>query len=70
MAVRRRFQNCGGVVLPRMTHVEIYGTLAASYGAIQPVDAQSSTQSTHTMGNVGLEHGNGALVVQEPLESR
>jgi hypothetical protein len=66
--VRWWFQNCGNMVPARMTHVEIYGTLAASSEAIRPVEALSSTQSTHIMGNVGLQHGNGALV-QEPLES-
>ena len=68
MVVRQQFQNCGRMILLRMTHVEIYGILAASSKAIQPVDAPTSTQSTHTMRNVGLEHGNGALMVQEPLE--
>jgi hypothetical protein len=68
VAVRRWFQNCGTVVPAKMTHEEIYGTLAASSGATQPVEALSLTQSTHTMGNVDLQHGDGAPV-QEPLES-
>jgi hypothetical protein len=56
------------VVPPRMTHMEIYGTLAASSGATQPIEAPSSTKSTHTMGNVGFQHGNGAPI-EEPSES-
>jgi hypothetical protein len=63
-AVRRQFQNCGGNAPPRMTHMELYGTLAPSSGATQP----SSTQSTHTMANVDLERNDGAPV-EEPLES-
>jgi hypothetical protein len=42
-AVRRRFQNCGGNAPPRMTHMELYGTLAASSRTTQPGEAPSST---------------------------
>jgi hypothetical protein len=68
VAMRRRFQNCGGNAPPRMTHMELYGTLAASSGATQPGEAPSSTQSTHTVANVDLEYSDGAPV-EEPLES-
>jgi hypothetical protein len=68
MDVRRWFQNFSNVVPARMTHVEIYGTLAASSGATQPIEAPFSTQSIHTTRNVGLQHGNGTLM-QKPLES-
>src|SRR5450759_1962818 len=37
MAVRDRFKNCNNVVPGRMSHVEMYGTLAESSGATQPV---------------------------------
>jgi hypothetical protein len=66
--VRRRFQNCGGNAPPRMTHMELYGTLAASSGATQPGEAPSSTQSTHTTANADLERSDDAPV-EEPLES-
>jgi hypothetical protein len=68
VAVRRRFQNCGGNVPPRMTHMELYGSLAASSGATQPREAPSSTQSIHTAANADLEPSDGAPV-EEPLES-
>jgi hypothetical protein len=68
MDVRRWFQNFSNVVPTRMTHIEIYGTLAASSGATQPIEAPFSTQSIHTTRNVGLQHGNGTLM-QKPLES-
>jgi hypothetical protein len=67
-AVRRWFQNCGGNVPPRIMHVELYGTLAASFGATQLGEAPSSTQSTHTAVNADLERSDGAPV-EEPLES-
>jgi hypothetical protein len=51
-----------------MTHMELYGTLAASSGATQPGEAPSSTQSTHTAVNADLECSDGAPV-EEPLES-
>jgi hypothetical protein len=35
--VREWFKDCGNVVLGRMSHVELYGTLAASSGATQPI---------------------------------
>ena len=57
-----------GVVPPRMTQVEVYGTMAASFRVTQPIEAQSLSQSTHTMGNVGFQHGDGAAM-EEPLES-
>jgi hypothetical protein len=66
--VRRQFQNCGGNAPPRMMHMELYGTLAASSGATQPGEAPSSTQSTHTAANADLERSDGAPV-EEPLES-
>jgi hypothetical protein len=68
VAVRQRFQNCGGNVPPRMTHMELYGTLVASFGATQPREAPSSTQSIHTTANADLERSDGAPV-EEPLES-
>jgi hypothetical protein len=42
MVVRWRFQNCGNVVPTRMAHMEIYGTLATSFEATQPVKILSS----------------------------
>jgi hypothetical protein len=68
IAVRRQFQNCGGNAPPRMTHMELYGTLAASSRATQPGEAPSSTQSTHTAANADLQRSDGAPV-EEPLES-
>ena len=68
MAMKQRFQNCGNVVPTRMSHVELYGTLAASFGATQLVETLSLTQSIHTNGIGGFQDGNGGPV-QEPLES-
>jgi hypothetical protein len=51
-----------------MTHMELYGTLAAFSGAIQPGEAPSSTQSIHIAANADLERSDGAPV-EEPLES-
>jgi hypothetical protein len=61
-AVRRWFQNCGNVVPARMTLVELYGTLAASSRATQPVETPCLTQSTHTNGIGGFQDGNGGPV--------
>jgi hypothetical protein len=52
----------------RMTHMELYRTLAASSGATQPGEAPSSTQSTHTAANADLERSDD-VPVEEPLES-
>jgi hypothetical protein len=36
-----------------MIHIEIYGTMAASSGATQPIEVPLSSQSIHNTGNVG-----------------
>jgi hypothetical protein len=56
------------VVPGRMSHVEMYGTLAASSGAIQPVQTPPSTHSGDTNGSGGFQDGEGGPV-QEPLQS-
>jgi hypothetical protein len=48
--------------------VDLYGTLAASFGATQLVETPSPTQSAQTNGNGCFQDGNGGPV-QEPLES-
>jgi hypothetical protein len=45
VAARDRFKHCDNVVPRRMSHVEMYGTLAASSGATQPVHTPPSTHS-------------------------
>jgi hypothetical protein len=51
-----------------MSQVELYGNLAASSGATQPVQILPSTQLRDTNGNGGFQDGKSGLV-QEPLES-
>jgi hypothetical protein len=68
VAVRERFKHCDNVVPGRMTHVEMYGTLAASSGATQPVQTPPSIHSGDTNGNGGFQDGEGGPV-QEPLQS-
>jgi hypothetical protein len=68
MAVRERFKHCDNMVLGRMSHVEMYGTLAASSGATQPVQTLSSTHFGDMNGNGGFQDGEGGPV-QEPLQS-
>jgi hypothetical protein len=48
VAVRERFKHCDNVVPGRMSHVEMYGTLAASSG--------------DTNGNGGFQDGEGGPV--------
>jgi hypothetical protein len=66
--VRDRFKHCDNVVPGRMSHVEMYGTLAASSGATQPVQTQPLTHSRDTNGSRGFQDGEGGPV-QEPLQS-
>ena len=66
--MRKRFKDCGNMVPGRMSHVELYGTLAASSRATQLVEIPTSTQSRDTNRSGGLQDGNGGQV-QEPLES-
>jgi hypothetical protein len=68
VAVRERFKDCDNAVRGRMNHMELYGTLAASSGATQPVETPTLTQSRDTNGNRGFQDGNGSPA-QEPLES-
>jgi hypothetical protein len=68
MVVREQFKHCGNVVPRRMSHVEMYGTLAASVRATQPIQIPPSIHSRNTNGNGGFQDGKGGLV-QEPLES-
>jgi hypothetical protein len=68
VAVRDRFKHCGNVVPGRMSHVEMYGTLAASSGTIQPVQTPPLTHSGDTNGSGGFQDGEGGPV-QEPLQS-
>jgi hypothetical protein len=68
VAVRERFKHCSNVVPRRMSHVELYRTLAASFGATQPVQTPPSTHSGYTNENGGFQDGEGGPV-QEPLES-
>jgi hypothetical protein len=43
VAVRERFKDCSNMVPGRMSHLELYGILAASFGATQPVETPTST---------------------------
>jgi hypothetical protein len=51
VAVREWYKDC---VLGRMSHVELYGTLVATFGATQPVETPTSTQAGDTNGNGGF----------------
>jgi hypothetical protein len=53
IAIKWRFKNYSRVLPPRMIHIEIYGTMAASSGATQPIEVPLSSQSIHNTGNVG-----------------
>jgi hypothetical protein len=68
VAVRERFKHCSNVVPGRMSHVEMYGTLAASSRATQPVQTPPSTHSGDMNRNGGFQDGEGGPV-QELLES-
>jgi hypothetical protein len=68
VAVREQFKYCDNVVPGRMRHVEMYGTLAASSGATQPVQIPPSIHYGDTNGNEGFQDGEGGPV-QEPLQS-
>jgi hypothetical protein len=68
VAVRERFKDCGNVVPGRMSHVELYGTLATFSGTTQPLETPTWTQPGDTNGNGGFHDGEGGPV-QEPFES-
>ena len=68
MAVRDWFKHCDIVVPRRMSHMEIYGTLAASSRATQPIQTPPSTQFGDTNGSGGFQDGEGGPM-QEPLQS-
>jgi hypothetical protein len=54
VAVKDRFKHCDNVVPGRMSHVEMYATLAASSGATQPVQTPPSTHFGDTNGSGGF----------------
>ena len=51
MVVRDWFKHCDNVVPGGMSHLEMYGTLAASSGATQPVQVPPSTHSRDMNGS-------------------
>jgi hypothetical protein len=53
------------VVPPRMTHAEIYRTMASSTGAMQLIQALNLSQSTHNMENENFQHGDGTPIKEQ-----
>ena len=68
VAVRDQFKHCNNVILGRMSDMEMYGTLAASSKATQPIQTPCTTHSGDTNGSRGFQDGEGGPM-QEPLQS-
>ena len=59
VVVRDQFKHCNNVVPRRMSHVELYGTLATSSEATQLVQIPPTTHSGDTNGSGGFQDGEG-----------